>query len=94
MAFKSVDRLTSFLAAMPERVSPDRTLYVLPPEEDDDLEVLDVDEDDDDAEPESFNDCPGYITEDIDKPLAFSNVDKLIPLRAAMADRVSPALTL
>ena len=34
------------------------------------------------------------MTDDIDRPLALSNVPRLMPCRAAMAESVSPALTL
>ncbi|GAA4110494.1 hypothetical protein GCM10022249_09600 [Enteractinococcus coprophilus] len=57
MAFNKVDRLTLFLAAMPDKVSPDFTLYVPPLDEADDFELFEGAADDD--EPESFNDCPG-----------------------------------
>lgn len=77
---------------MPESVSPDFTLYdpLDEPEED----VLDAVEADEDAEPpESFKVWPGYITDDMDKPLALNNVERPIPCFAAMPERVSPVFT-
>lgn len=58
LAFKSVDKLTFWLAAMPESVSPDLTLYE--PFDEFELEVFDPVDTEGEAEvPESFKVCPG-----------------------------------
>lgn len=46
-ALRIVDRLTFWLAAIPDSVSPDLTLYVLPDEpEDEELDVVETEEGD------------------------------------------------
>lgn len=44
-------------------------------------------------EPESLRVCPGKITEERDRLLAFKTVERVTLFRAAIPESVSPALT-
>lgn len=60
LAFRSVDKLTSWRAAIPDRVSPALTLYVFEELfEPDELDARAADEELVEEPPESLRDCPG-----------------------------------
>src|SRR5690625_1629392 len=92
LALRRVETLTPSLAAMPDRVSPDFTLYV-PPELDPLELAVETDELDKLLDPESLMVCPGKISEDRERLLAFNTVERLTLFRAAIPESVSPSFT-